>query len=258
MLYLCYINSLHSGEIHLGILTRIFKEITKPAVNEFRGKMGERSVHYSLNPLLLGKREHRQINNLMLKDDLGKTHQIDHIEIRENGIFCIETKNYKGWIFGSENQDRWTQTLTTEKHQFLNPLKQNKTHIYHLNKILSNKYEIHSLIVFVQNNADRIKIPNVINLKDLKHYLDHFSSDVRYSTEEMDKIFNILVNEHQKDISTREHVRNIRATQKELKEGVCPRCGGKLIEKKGKYGSFYGCANYPKCTFILKKKGERA
>ena len=30
---------------------------------------------------------------------------------------------------------------------------------------------------------------------------------------------------------------------------VCPDCGGKLIEKKGKFGKFMGCANYPRCRF---------
>lgn len=30
---------------------------------------------------------------------------------------------------------------------------------------------------------------------------------------------------------------------------VCPRCGGKLVERNGKYGMFMGCANYPKCRF---------
>lgn len=30
---------------------------------------------------------------------------------------------------------------------------------------------------------------------------------------------------------------------------VCPRCGGYLKLIYGKYGSFYGCINYPKCTY---------
>jgi restriction system protein len=29
----------------------------------------------------------------------------------------------------------------------------------------------------------------------------------------------------------------------------CPRCGGDLVEKKGKFGMFFGCSNYPKCRF---------
>lgn len=34
---------------------------------------------------------------------------------------------------------------------------------------------------------------------------------------------------------------------------ICPRCGGNLIERKGKFGLFYGCSNYPKCKYTLKK-----
>lgn len=29
----------------------------------------------------------------------------------------------------------------------------------------------------------------------------------------------------------------------------CPKCGGNLILKNGKYGSFYGCSNYPNCKY---------
>jgi len=32
-------------------------------------------------------------------------------------------------------------------------------------------------------------------------------------------------------------------------ERVCPRCGGKLIEREGRYGKFLGCENYPKCRY---------
>ena len=33
---------------------------------------------------------------------------------------------------------------------------------------------------------------------------------------------------------------------------VCPTCGGKLIIRKGEFGEFMGCSNYPKCRFIKK------
>lgn len=29
----------------------------------------------------------------------------------------------------------------------------------------------------------------------------------------------------------------------------CPMCGDNLIEKRGKYGKFLGCSNYPKCKY---------
>ena len=30
---------------------------------------------------------------------------------------------------------------------------------------------------------------------------------------------------------------------------ICPRCGGRLSIKHGKYGAFIGCQNYPKCKY---------
>lgn len=38
----------------------------------------------------------------------------------------------------------------------------------------------------------------------------------------------------------------------------CPKCdSGYLVEKKGKYGLFIGCSNYPGCTYILKTNKAR-
>lgn len=36
-------------------------------------------------------------------------------------------------------------------------------------------------------------------------------------------------------------------------DDICPVCGGALIEKKGKYGVFIGCSNYPKCYYTKEK-----
>jgi restriction system protein len=38
----------------------------------------------------------------------------------------------------------------------------------------------------------------------------------------------------------------------EEKRGICPKCGGSLVERSGKFGKFYGCSNYPKCDFTRK------
>ena len=34
--------------------------------------------------------------------------------------------------------------------------------------------------------------------------------------------------------------------------GICPHCGGKLRMRNGKYGSFIGCSNFPKCRYTQK------
>ena len=238
----------------MGLLRKIIKKIAKPAINKHKGKVGERKVKAKLNHGSFGQVEHRQINALILVDDNGKSHQIDHIEIRQNGIFCIETKNYIGWILGGENQEKWTQCLNNgEKHQFTNPLKQNQSHIFHLRKVLGNQFRINSVVVMVQNNADKIGLENVVNLCDLKRYLKNYYDGTSYSAEEMDEIYSKLINAQAK-MSNKEHVRNIKQTQFEIKKGICPRCGGTLIARKGRYGEFWGCSNYPECTFTLNKK----
>lgn len=236
----------------MGLLRKIFRKVTRPIRAQAHGAQGERKVNAKLNPLLFGKVEHRQINNLVLVDDLGKSHQIDHVEIRENGIFCIETKSYIGWIFGDETSEKWTQTLFTgEKHQFLNPLKQNKSHCYHLKQVLGPRYIINSLVVMAENNADKINCSNVINLKDLPRYLKKFDNGVRLSIDEMNSVYNTLI-EARSIITNKEHVKSIKQTQIDLNNNICPRCGGKLVLRNGKAGCFYGCTNYPKCKFTKK------
>ena len=52
------------------------------------------------------------------------------------------------------------------------------------------------------------------------------------------------------------HVQNIKTTIKETEEkiqnNICPKCGGKLVERNGKYGKFIGCSNYPNCKYTDK------
>ena len=56
--------------------------------------------------------------------------------------------------------------------------------------------------------------------------------------------------------SRNEHVQNIKTTIKETEEkiqnNICPKCGGKLVERNGKYGKFIGCSNYPNCKYTDK------
>ena len=37
----------------------------------------------------------------------------------------------------------------------------------------------------------------------------------------------------------------------------CPKCRGELIRKRGKYGYFLGCTNYPKCNYMEKVSKKR-
>jgi len=37
---------------------------------------------------------------------------------------------------------------------------------------------------------------------------------------------------------------------------ICPECGGDLVIRKGKYGNFVACSNYPTCKYIKKEPEE--
>lgn len=63
---------------------------------------------------------------LQLKDG---TTQIDHILVSRFGIFVIETKDYKGWIFANPKHAQWTQVLFKRKFRFQNPIFQNIRHV---------------------------------------------------------------------------------------------------------------------------------
>lgn len=45
------------------------------------------------------------------------------------------------------------------------------------------------------------------------------------------------------------YIRLAGKNNKENKSNICPKCGGKLEERVGEYGKFYGCSNYPKCKY---------
>jgi len=38
---------------------------------------------------------------------------------------------------------------------------------------------------------------------------------------------------------------------------ICPECGHDLVIRKGKYGEFTACSNYPRCTYIKGKKERK-
>ncbi|OSR34291.1 hypothetical protein BV323_04233 [Pseudomonas syringae pv. actinidiae] len=62
----------------------------------------------------LDKTVYRRLHNVTLNTADGTT-QIDHVFISPFGIFVLETKNMRGWIFGSEKQPQWTRK-STDRH----------------------------------------------------------------------------------------------------------------------------------------------
>lgn len=220
---------------------------------KIKGKLGESIVYSILKSL---PNDYFLFNDVYLISGSWSI-QIDHIVISEYGIFVIETKNYKGWIYGSEDSEYWTQNLYGNKHSFYNPIRQNKTHAKVLKRVLGVSDDCITPIVVFINRADLYcKTESIVifasELKDViyTHAYPIFSiEEVKRYVEKLSSA--MIIDENR----TRDHInsveQNVLMKGVSLNHGICPRCHGKLVERHGKYGTFIGCSNYPKCRFTI-------
>jgi hypothetical protein len=231
------------------------------------GEYGEKRVARKLHAL---PGEYITLNDILLPTHCGTT-QIDHIVVSPYGIFVIETKNYKGWIFGHENSEEWKQSLlgkknllgwSSEQHKLRNPIRQNASHARNVRRMLKplGEFAIIPIVVFSDNAELNITAPNriVINWGSLRSTIRSYRT-VCISQENIRKIvYTISSANITAEESRKIHVRNVqRARQKNeeaIASGRCPECGGILVERKGKYGYFLGCSNFPRCRFTRNMK----
>lgn len=141
-----------------------------------KGFNGEYLTHQILERLPGHK--HLLVNTYIPKKN-GETTEVDLIMIHETGIYCFESKNYSGWIFGDERSQYWTQTLKGgQKNRFFNPILQNEGHIKHLKELLGDAYNgaYYSVIVFSKRcELKKVKVNStdilVVRRPFLKYHL---------------------------------------------------------------------------------------
>lgn len=217
-----------------------------------RGKLGEAAVGAKLAKL--PKEEYAVFNDIMIQTARG-TAQIDHVVVSKYGIFVIETKNYKGWILGGESSEQWTKNVYGKKYYFRNPIKQNYGHIKALEGVLELPASVFvPIVVFSRRATIKVKTSqHVIYAAQLLNTIKSYQQLV-LTSDDVQRIVKKLEELNITDSGARrEHVSNIRNeikdTNEKVKSGVCPKCGGRLILRDGKYGRFLGCSNYPKCRY---------
>ena len=146
-----------------------------------KGKVGEFAVALHVK-LYLKDPAYILLNDCTLPDEQSGTTQIDHILLSPYGIFIIETKNYKGWIFGSERQKLWTQKIFKKSYKFQNPLHQNYKHQKVLEQVLADiitpEY-LHSIVVFMPDCEFKTDMPvNVFRGAAWVDYVKNFKAEV--------------------------------------------------------------------------------
>lgn len=211
----------------------MIKKLIKTYKPRIKGAFGE-TVFEAASFLGFG-REWRVLNDIVIPGVQRETTQIDQIAISKTGIFVIEFKNFKGWIYGSADDARWTQTLFTEKHRFYNPLKQNYNHIRALIALTGLPESVfQSVIVFAGEVQFKTEMPkNVMKGLEYIQYIKSFEP-IHLNEEEIHGILTVI---QENRLTAKDHRSHIQSIKEKLKhseiqkekpqttdQGFCIRC----------------------------------
>jgi len=187
------------------------------------------------------------------------TTQIDHIIVSKYGIFVVETKNMKGWIFGSENQKQWTQQIFKHKSKFQNPLHQNYKHVKTLEACLNAKNDsIFSVIIFIGDSTFKTKMPE--NVRFARGGIEYIKSktDIVFNEPEIANAIEQIESDRleRSHKTNRQHIKHVREIIEEKPDAKsCLKCGSDMVLRKATKGKnvgseFWGCSTFPKCRNV--------
>lgn len=220
----------------------------------FKGWYGEWRVRLWA-ALWLDRQRYRRLHDVTLRAADGVTTQIDHVFLSPFGIFVVETKNMRGWIFGEQQQAQWTQQFHRQRFQFQNPLRQNYRHLKTLEALLGVSPEhLYSVIAFVGNSHFKTPMPvNVTSGMGFVSYIRSFREPV-FSVAQVEAMLQTLQVARLAPTRAirRAHVRQLRERHAALEAHRCPACGSPQVIRRvgsgpGAGQQFWGCSSFPKC-----------
>ena len=244
-----------------------------------KGMFGEFFVNFALSRYL-NQKEYTLFKNVTMATENGST-QIDHILVSKYGVFVLETKNYKGWIFGSEKQAMWTQQIYRVKNQFQNPLFQNYKHTQTLTDILTLKPEqVFSIIVFIGSATIKTKMPaNVGSIGQAIRFIKSHNQVILNNHQVQSLCYQIkntrlapTLKTHlahakhvqdiiqSKDVQTSKTIEAPTSPQQpqaqQIQSPICPKCSSSMILRVSKKGEnvgnqFWGCSAFPRCRGVV-------
>lgn len=221
----------------------------KPTI---KGWFGEKKVARYLRKL---SEEYTVLNDIILPTESGTT-QIDHIVVSPYGVFVIETKNYKGWIYGGGKAAQWTQNIYGKKNSFMNPIRQNYAHVKAVEARLSQfpNLPVISIVAFSPDCDLKVKtVSHVVYFRHVPAVIRKYTDKVIQS-HEVNTVLDLLQSADIKSATVKkEHVASVSAKKNAYETliagDICPRCGGSVVQRRGKNGWFLGCSKFPECRF---------
>ena len=234
-----------------------------PTRNELTGAFGERLAQFYASTMA----GVYILHDALIEGAQDHTSQIDLLIIGNRGIYLIEVKLYAdAKIYGDTAKSKWYYYRGGKKFELYSPLKQNQKHVEYLQTFLKDFGEIPCFSV-VTMLCDDFKVsgtyPSNTALCNSLHAMEKAvyrlaeHSDMEWDDEKKKAIYQ-FIKENQiagKD-ARKEHKETVIAYKNTLEEQktkkLCPYCKAELVLRKGKYGEFYGCPNYPKCKYTQK------
>ena len=133
----------------------------------FRGDIAETRVRRVLASGLESNR-YTVFNDLLLPAG-GGTVPVDHVVVSKHGIFVVESHYARGWISGSEVQDRWKQQSLLGASRFDNPLHRNRLQVEALQRLTGFPAAVfHPVVVLTGHRGFRQRAPlNVLTAENL-------------------------------------------------------------------------------------------
>ncbi|MGZ8943762.1 MAG: NERD domain-containing protein [Methylobacter sp.] len=225
-----------------------------------KGILGELMVNLAAK-FFLDKNVYTLFKNVTLPTEDGTT-QIDHIIVSRYGVFVIETKNMKGWIFGSPDQSTWTQKIYRYTNKFQNPRRQNYKHTKTLQTALElDPDKVFSLVVFVGDSTFKTPMPdNVVYGGGYIRFIKNKTQPILSDSEVLDICARIESGRLKPTIKThRDHVKHVKKIVAEkswlIDENTCPKCGKPMTLRTARGGEnhgkqFWGCSGFPRCRTV--------
>src|SRR5690606_15267972 len=134
---------------------------------KIRGGYGEKIVNRILSQL--DQKQYKIYHDLYIPTADNRKAQVDHVVVSPYGIYVIETKNYRGWIFGNEKNKYWTQVIYNRKEKLYNPIWQNAGHIKALEDYLGIERKLFFSIIAFSNQAT-FKFKEVFTRAKVVHF----------------------------------------------------------------------------------------
>ena len=235
-----------------------------PTLNEISGSFGEwmaKTYSKTIPGALV-------LHDVLIDGADGYTSQIDLVLVGNRGVYVVEVKSFTdARIYGDTQKSKWYYYSHGRKYEIYSPLRQNKKHVEYLKTFLKDfgDVPVFSIVCMICDDfkisgetADTIICNSLPAMERGIYKIAENKPEVFDDVKKQEIFDHIKNNQHIGKEARAEHKQNVIAYKESLdemkKQKICPYCKGELVLRKGKYGEFYGCSNYPKCKYILKGK----